>query len=161
MGIFLCIAAFIATFVAARRSVVAGLGSLATVGYFYGILRANYPEAASHFIFDAGVLGFYLVNLFHVKDEETNRRSRAMLPWLGLLIVWPVLLLFFPLQDPLVQVVGLRGNIFFLPFLLIGARLTRGELRRFAMPLAALNLVAFMFTAAEYVIGLGPFFRHN
>jgi hypothetical protein len=161
MGIFLCIVAFMATFAAARRSVVAGLGSLATVGYFYGIVRANFPQAASHFIFDAAVLGFYLVNLFQRIDEETGRRSRAILPWLGLLIVWPVLLLFLPLQEPLVQLVGLRGNIFFLPFLLIGARLTRQELRRFAMVLAALNLVAFMFTVAEYVIGLGPFFPHN
>jgi hypothetical protein len=161
MGIFLCIVAFMATFAAARRSVVAGLGSLATIGYFYGIVRANYPQAASHFIFDAAVLGFYLVNLFQRNDEETGRRSRAILPWLGLLIVWPVLLVFFPLQEPLVQLVGLRGNIFFLPFLLIGARLTRQEFRRFAMVLAALNLVAFMFTAAEYVIGLGRFFPHN
>jgi hypothetical protein len=161
MGIFLCIVAFIATFAAARRSVVAGLGSLAAVGYFYGILRANYPETASHFIFDAAVFGFYLVNLFQKNDEETSRRSRAILPWLALLVAWPVILLFFPLQEPLVQLVGLRGNIFLLPFLLVGARLTREELRRFAMPLAGLNLVAFAFAATEYVIGLGPFFPHN
>jgi hypothetical protein len=29
------------------------------------------------------------------------------------------------------------------------------------MPLAVLNLIAFVFTAAEYVIGLEPFFPHN
>jgi hypothetical protein len=161
MGIFLCIVAFIATFVTARRSVAAGLGTLATVGYFYGILRANYPQAASHFIFDAAVLGFYLVNFFQRNDEGARRSARAILPWFGLLIAWPVVLLFFPLQEPLVQLVGLRGNIFLLPFLLIGARLKREELRGFATYLAALNLVAFIFTAAEYVIGLGPFFPHN
>jgi hypothetical protein len=161
MDIFLCIAAFVITFVAARRSVVAGLGSLSGVGYFYGILRANYPQRASHFIFDAAVLGFYIVHLFQRQDTETRRRSSAVLPWLGLLIAWPVFLVFFPLQDPLVQMVGLRGNIFLLPFLLFGARLTREELHRFAMPLAVLNVVAFVFTAAEYFVGLEPFFPHN
>jgi hypothetical protein len=57
--------------------------------------------------------------------------------------------------------VGLRGNIFFLPFLLFGARMTREELHRFAIVLAVLNLVAFAFTAAEYSIGIQPFFPHN
>jgi hypothetical protein len=161
MGIFLCIAAFVITFVAARRSAVAGLGSLATTGYFYGILRANYPQTASHFIFDAAVVAFCLVWLFHTPDAATRRRSNAILPWLAVLIAWPVLLAFLPLQDPLVQLVGLRGNIFLLPFLLFGARLTREELYRFAMILAVLNLVAFVFAAAEYTIGLQLFFPHN
>lgn len=35
-----------------------GLGALATFGYLYGILRANYPETASRFIFDAAVARF-------------------------------------------------------------------------------------------------------
>jgi hypothetical protein len=161
MGIFLCIVAFAITLLASRRSVVAGLGSLATFGYFYGILRANYPQAASHFIFDAAVFGFYAVHLFQRQSPETRRRSRAITPWLGILVAWPVLLVFLPIQDPLVQLVGLRGNIFLLPFLLIGARLTRDELVRLAMPLASLNLIAFGFTAVEYVIGLERFFPHN
>jgi hypothetical protein len=161
MGIFLCIAAFLVTLVAARRSLISGLGSLATIGYFYGILRARFPETASHFIFDSAVLAFYAVHLFQRQDAETRRRSRAILPWLGLLVAWPVLLVFLPLQDPIVQLVGLRGNIFLLPFLLIGSRLTRGELERFAVLLAVLNLVAFGFAAAEYAVGLEPFFPHN
>ena len=161
MGIFLCILAFVVTLIAARRSIIAGLVSLTTFGYFYGILRANYPEAASHFIFDAAVLGFYIVHLFERQNAETRRRSRAILPWLGLLIAWPVLLVFLPIQDPLVQLVGLRGNIFLLPFLLFGARLTREEFQRLAMPISVLNVIAFMFTASEYVIGLEPFFPHN
>jgi hypothetical protein len=161
MGIFLCIAAFVITFVAGRRSVVAGLGSLAIVGYFYGILRANYPQPASHFIFDAAVVAFYAAQFFHSQSAEVRKRSSAILPWFALLIAWPVLLAFLPLQDPLVQLVGLRGNIFLLPFLLIGARLTREELHRFAMTLAVLNLIAFAFTAAEYMMGIQLFFPHN
>jgi hypothetical protein len=161
MGLVFCITAFLITFIAARRSMVAGLTSLTATGYFYGIVRANFPQAASHFIFDAAVLGFYLVQFFQKQDAETQRRSRAILPWLILLIAWPVLLVFLPLQDPLVQLVGLRGNIFLLPFLLFGARLKREDLLRFASPLAGLNLVAFLFAAAEYLIGLEPFFTHN
>lgn len=161
MGIFLCILAFAVTYLAARRSVITGLAALTAFGYFYGILRANFPQPASHFIFDAAVLGFYAVHLFQKQSAEARRRSNAILPWLGLLIAWPVLLVFLPIQDPLVQLVGLRGNIFLLPFLLIGARLTREELQRLAIPLAVLNLIAFVFTAAEYVVGLEPFFPHN
>jgi hypothetical protein len=161
MAILLCFVAFVCTFVAARRSVVAGLVSLATVGYFYGIVRANYPGTASHFIFDAAVLAFYTVHLFQRQSAEVQRRARPILPWLGLLIAWPALLVFLPMQDPLVQLVGLRGNIFLLPFMLFGARLSRDEFQRLAMPLAILNVIAFAFTAAEYSVGLELFFPHN
>jgi hypothetical protein len=161
MGILLCIAAFIVTFVASRRSLVSGLAALTFVGYFYGILRANFPEAASHFIFDSAVVAFFLVHLFTTQDPEARRRSRAILPWLAVLVAWPVLLAFIPLQDPLVQLVGLRANIFFLPFLLIGARMSREDLLRFAIPVAWMNLVAFFFAAVEYFIGIDRFYPHN
>ena len=161
MGIILCIAAFLVTFAAARRTLISGLTCLVTIGYFYGIVRARYPETASHFIFDSAVLAFYAVHLFQSQDTETQRRSRAVLPWLGLLVAWPVLLVFLPLQEPLVQLVGLRGNIFLIPFLLFGARLSKRDLSGFATPLAILNLIAFAFAAAEYTVGLEPFFPHN
>jgi hypothetical protein len=161
MGIFFCIAAFASTLFAARRSLVAGLGTLCAIGYFYGIARANFPETASHFIFDAGVLAFFAIRFLHRPDPAARLRSSAILPWLALLVAWPVLLVFLPLQDPIVQLVGLRGNIFFLPFLLFGARLTREEFQRLAIVLAFLNLIAFAFTAAEYTAGLQIFYPHN
>jgi hypothetical protein len=161
MGILFCVVAFAVTLIASRRSVVAGLGALSTFGYFYGLIRANFPDPASHFTFDSAVLAFYVVHLFKRQDLEPERRSRAVLPWLGLLVAWPLVLVFLPLQEPLVQLVGLRGSIFLLPFLLIGARMDREELLRLAIPLAILNLVAFFFAGAEFAIGLEPFFPHN
>jgi hypothetical protein len=139
----------------------AGLGSLAVIGYFYGIVRANLPGVASHFIFDVAVAAFFLVHLFRRQSAESRLRSRAVLPWVLLLMVWPMFVAFLPLQDPLVQLVGLRGNIFLLPFLLFGARMTREELYRLALVLAVLNLVAFAFTAAEYGVGIQAFFPRN
>ncbi|HLL45479.1 MAG TPA: hypothetical protein VK399_02175 [Longimicrobiaceae bacterium] len=41
MALLVCGIAFVAAFVAGRRSLVAGIGAVLTVGYFYGILRAN------------------------------------------------------------------------------------------------------------------------
>jgi hypothetical protein len=161
MGILLCAAAFALTFLAARRSVLTGLIALAGIGYFYGILRANVPQAASHFIFDCAVLAFYLVRLFETQSAAVRTRTSTIMPWLAVLVAWPFLLVFLPLQDPLVQLAGLRGNIFFLPFLLIGARLTREDLYRFAGALAVLNLVAFVFTLGEYTLGVQRFFPHN
>ena len=80
------------------------------------------------------------------------------MPWLALLVGWPVLLFFLPVQDPLVQLVGLRGQIFFLPFLLVGAMLESEDYYVLAKWLAVLNLVAFAFAVAEYFKGLEGFF---
>ena len=161
MGILLCFAAFLIVFLAGRRSLVTGLTALLSVGYAYGILRANFPDAASHFIFDAGVLALYATQLFRHQDAAIARNSRPVLIWLAVLVAWPVLFVFLPLQDPLVQLVGLRGNIFLLPFLLLGARLQREEIAALAMRVAILNLLVFAVTAVEYRVGIEPFFPHN
>ena len=161
MGILLCLAAFVVVFLAGRRSLVAGLTAILGVGYFYGILRANFPDPASHFIFDAAVLALYATQLFRHQDPETNRNTRSVLLWLTLLVAWPVVLVFLPLQDPLVQLVGLRGNIFLLPFLLLGARLRREDIATLAARVAILNLVVFAVTAVEYRMGIEPFFPRN
>jgi hypothetical protein len=161
MGIALCALAFLVTFIAARRSTVAGLSSVLTVGYFYGILRANYPQAASHFIFDAAVLALYAARLFQRQEADIRIRTRAILPWLAMLVAWPALMVLAPMQDWAVQLVGLRGAVFLLPLLLFGARLSREEMHRIAINLAVLNLLAFIFTAAEYRIGIQPFFPRN
>src|SRR5262245_3669465 len=97
------------------------------IGYGYGIIRANVPQALSHFIFDAAVVGLYLAQLGRPLRPEVRQRMRGLVTWVTVLMVWPVFLLFIPFQHPLVQLVGLRGHMFFLPFLLLGARLTRED----------------------------------
>jgi hypothetical protein len=161
VALLLCAGAFLLCYFAGRRSLVAGLGAVIGVGYFYGILRANVPTTFSHFIFDAGVLGFYATWLLKPFTPEDRVRIRRLLPWVTVLIAWPMVLLLIPIQDPLVQLVGLRAHIFLLPFLLIGARLRSEEVDRLVGVLAVLNLVAFSFAAAQFVFGIERFYPRN
>lgn len=161
VALLLCGVAFAASFVAGRRSLLAGLAAMLSVGYLYGITRANVTSAFSHFIFDAAVVGLYAAQLFRPTAVEDLWRGRLLRHWVVLLIGWPLLLLVFPIQDPMVQLVGLRAHIFFLPFLLLGARLDDGALYRLALVLAGLNLVSFGFALAEFFIGLPYFYPRN
>ncbi|HEV3470244.1 MAG TPA: hypothetical protein VG148_13045 [Pyrinomonadaceae bacterium] len=157
---FLCCVAFVFSYVAARRSLVAGLATVVTVGYAYGILRANITEPSSHFIFDAAVLGLYLAQLAKPAGRGWGGR-RTLALWVGALAAWPLLLFFAPVQDYAVQLVGLRGNVFLLPLVLLGARLTGEDVKRLALAFAALNLIAFGFAAAEFVLGVERFYPRN
>jgi hypothetical protein len=154
--------AFVAAFLLTWRSAVHGIGVVLTVGYFYGIIRANWPDTASHFMFDAAVLGFLLTyfatgGLKAFRDPNQLDLQR----WSFVLIGWPILMFLLPIQDPIIQLVGLRGNIFLLPFMLIGARLTRDEANGVAMWLCLLNHVTFVFAIAEYFMGVPAFFPEN
>src|SRR5260370_15739494 len=148
--IALCIVAPIVCFIATRRSLAIGLGVLMTIGYAYGILRANMPTTAMHFLFDAGTVGFYLALITRGLNREQRSRFGVLQPCLILLIGWPVLLLFLPVQDPMIQVVGLRGQIFFLPFILIGAMLEPDDWYLLAKWFAVLNMSALRFSLADY-----------
>ena len=160
-GIVFCGLAFVVCFWFGRRSLTTGLGVLMGLGYGYGIIRANVPDSLAHFIFDAGVVGFYLSLLGRGMTSAQRRRVQVLMPWLALLVGWPILLFFLPVQDPLVQLVGLRGQVFFLPFLLVGAMLESEDYYVLAKWLAMLNLVAFGFAVAEYFKGLDSFFPRN
>jgi hypothetical protein len=131
------------------------------LGYGYGIIRANVPDPLAHFIFDAGVAGFYLSLMTRRMTPSQRRRVQVLMPWLALLVGWPVLLFFLPVQDPLVQLVGLRAQIFFLPFLLIGAMLESEDYYVLAKWLAVLNVIVFAVAVAEYFEGLESFFPRN
>ena len=160
-GIALCVAAMLACFIAARRSIVWGVGLVMTLGYAYGILRANVPNPAMHFLFDAGALGLYLALITRGLKPEQRSRLGALQPWIALLVGWPLLLFLFPVQDPLVQLVGLRGQIFFIPFILIGAMLESDDWYALAKWFAVLNLAAFGFALAEYIDGVPRFYPRN
>jgi hypothetical protein len=161
VALVLCGLAFLICFWAGRRSLAAGLVAVIGVGYFYGILRANVPSAFSHFIFDAGVLALFATQLFQPLTPEQRSRIQPLMPWLALLIGWPALLVLIPLQDPMVQLVGLRAHIFFLPFLILGARLSRDDVRKLTLWFAGLNLVVFGFAVAEFFLGVEAFYPRN
>src|SRR5947209_626000 len=161
ISLLLCVGAFLVCLFAGRRSQVIGLVILLAIGYAYGIVRANVLDPYSHFIFDAGVLGFYCSQLFQRLTRAQEYRIQGVKPWIELLIAWPLILLLIPSQDLLIRLVGLRGNIFFLPLIIIGARLSDGERYDLALWLAVLNLGAFAFATAEFFIGLESFFPRN
>jgi len=161
MSLVLCLVAFAACFIAGRRSLVTGLVTLLAIGYVYGITRANIPETSAHFIFDAGVVGLYAAQVFHRLTAPEKYRVEKLKPWLELLIVWPLLVFFMPVQNWLIQVVGLRGSIFLLPFIFFGARLDGGDRYRLALWLAAFNIAVLILAGIEYFNGIESFFPHN
>ena len=161
LSLFLCIVSFGVCYWAGRRSLVSGLMAVLAFGYAYGITRANLTETYSHFIFDAGVVGLYAAQLFQRLSPVEEFRVTHLRPWLEFLIAWPLLLLVIPIQDWLIQFVGLRGSIFLLPFVFLGARLDGDARYRLALWIAGLNVLAFGLAGAEYLLGLERFFPHN
>ena len=161
ISIALCAAIFVACFRIGRRSLVGGLCAVLTVGYVYGILRANLPTEASHLFFDCGVLGVYAAQLGRRQPVWQGIRSEQLQTWIVVLIAWPVLLFFSLRQDPLVQLVGLRGNVFLIPFIILGARLTGDDVYKLALWLSLCNMAAGVLGLVQFVVGVEPFFPRN
>ncbi len=161
MGFVFCVTGFFACFVLGRSSLVAGVGSVLTAGYLYGILRANYPDGATYFLFDCSAMGFYLSLLAGLPKSASNPSVRPVQTWLVTLIAWAGLIALIPIQHMLIQLVGLRGNAFLLPFLLVGAWLQREDADRLALWFGVLNCVAFAFAMGEFVLGVPTFFPRN
>lgn len=161
MAFALCIITLVITYAAGKRSLVGGLATVIGIGYVYGIVRANVPSAASHFIFDAAVVGLYASQLFRLLSPEQQYRTSSLRAWIEVLFGWSVLMFLVPFQDYVVQVVGLRGFIFFLPFLLLGARMNADERYRLALWLGAFNILVLLVAGAEFLIGVEQFFPRN
>lgn len=153
--------AAVATYQAARRSLAHGFAVLLLVGYVYGVFRANFLDSYSYLLFDAALCGLYLARLFEPLSASERARLDELRTWLFVLVGWPFVLFLVPTQDILVEMVGLRGNIFMLPCLLLGARLKRGDMLNLAWALAWLNLGAGAFAAVQFVVGIEPFFPRN
>ena len=157
----ICFIAFVIGFYAGRRAIWAGFAATVAVGYAYGILRANIEQPASHFIFDGAAAGLYLALFSKPLTPLQKLRVRPLVPWMVCLIGWPVILFLLPIQDPLIQLVGLRGQIFFVPFLLVGAMLEVEDLRRIGRFLAVLSVLELLFALLEVKLGVPRFFPHN
>jgi hypothetical protein len=143
---------------AARKSLVLGLVAVLATGYLYGIVRANVISPFSHFIFDASLAGLYLVQLPKHLTGSEKRRSSQLRGWVFALMAWPAVVCFLPFQTFMVTLVGLRGNVFFLPLCLFPVRLKSRDWMILSLSLAALNVMAFTFAVAEYVLGVERFY---
>jgi hypothetical protein len=159
LAILVCIAALLVTWRAGKKSLGHGIVAVLSVGYFYGIVRANIPTAASHFIFDCSVLGLYASQRWGTKGE--NGKQTEIQTWALVLMIWPLLLCLLPFQNFWVTMVGLRGNILFLPFMFLGCRLKDHDLRLIAKGVAVLTLIGFGFGVIEYFEGIERFYPVN
>lgn len=158
IALLLCIVAFATCFTARRRGIANGILAVLVWGFAHGLLRANIVATASHFIFDAALLGLYSAELLARVTPAQRAREYGLREWVVALTLLPGLLLLLPVQDPLVQLVGFRAAVLFLPLLLIGARLDIRQIGRLAVGVSALNIVAFAFAVAEYLRGVEPFY---
>jgi hypothetical protein len=160
-GLLFCAASAALVAALARRSLGHGLGALFAVGYVYGIVRANLFDGVSHFAFDLAIVSLYATTLPRASAPAVRAQARLAASSLKVLFLVPVAMFFVPLQHPLIQVVGLRAAILFLPMVLVGARMTPGDLHQLARWLVGLNGAALAVATAEYVLGLDHFFPRN
>jgi hypothetical protein len=161
IALILCIVGALAAFFVGRRSLGAGILVVVAVGYGYGIVRANLASTFSHFIFDIALVGLYASQFVANKQKQPASSHSSLNMWMYILMGWPLLMLFMPFQPLLVSLVGLRGNMFFLPAVFLGTRLRDKDLRRLASGFAILNLIALVFGVAETYKGIEPFFPYG
>src|SRR5579863_7993164 len=161
IALLLCVIGALAAFFVGRRSLGGGILVVLAVGFGYGIIRANLPSTFSHFMFDAALVGLYASQFLGGGKKAAAPHAGSLNVWMYILIGWPLLMVLMPFQPLLVSLVGLRGNMFFLPAVFLGARLREEDLRPMAFGLAALNLIALGLGVAEYFKGIEPFFPYG
>lgn len=165
LGILIPFGCALLCFLAAQRSLKHGLCAVLAVGYLYGITRANIQSTWTYLMFDLSVLGLYAAQLFRPTTPEDRVRLGDLRLWMLALILWPTLLfvifLVFPNTEPLVELVGLRANVFLLPFLLFGGRLTDKDMRHIAVFIGVLNLAAVGLAGGEFFLGIERFYPRN
>jgi O-Antigen ligase len=158
--LLICVAPFAVSFYLGRRSLALGLAATLAAGYAFGIVRANLL-GASFFLFDSSAAGLYLAAWMRRYDVAERIRLTSIWRWVLALTIWPLILFCLPMQDPMVQLVGLRSAVFFLPMVLIGAVLNDEDMYVVALCVAALNLAVFGFAVAEYLHGIKAFYPIN
>jgi hypothetical protein len=166
IGLALTLLAIVTTLWMTRRGLGHGLGTLLLFGYFYGILRARFPDGVSHFIFDGAVAGLYLALLTGRKRTmRWGRDGQVLRLWVKVLMVWPLCtMLLSPLFDSqhfFIQLVGLRVAILLLPLIALGARMTDEELDSLGEWVLWLDLTAFVFALLELRFGVEAFFPRS
>ena len=161
MTVLFPIFAFAAAFLATHRSLGWGLVAVVGIGYFNGVIRANYLGVYTTFMFDAGVLGLYLAFFLGGGAKAFAVWREAPGKFVFILIAWATLLSLLPINHIGVQFVALRATIWFLPVLLLATRLTAADLTTLARGLVVLNLVALAFGLYVYFNGIYSLYPRN
>jgi hypothetical protein len=143
------------------RSIGLGLLAVIGVGYFNGVVRANFLSIHTTFMFDSALLGLYLGFIAGWPRElATVFRSPAG-KWVIVLIAWPAMLTLVPVNDYLVQLVAFRGTVWFLPVLLIASCMRARDLTVIARGLSVLNLAALGGAIYVYQFGVESLYPRN
>ncbi len=161
MGIAFFLVAFAVVLRATFRSLGWGFLAVVAVGYFNGVIRANFLGVFTTFMFDAAVLGLYVGYFLGKSRWAEGVGSGPAGRFVLFLIVWPSLLCLLPINHFLVQCVALRATVWFLPVLLIATRLTTADLAVFARGMAVLNLVALVGGIYVFENGVAALYPNN
>jgi len=161
MTIAFPLVAFAGALLATFRSLGWGFLAVLAVGYVSGVVRANYLGVFTTFMFDAAVLGLYLGFILGKSRWAAGGSPGTAGPFVVFLIAWPALLSLVPVNNLLVQFVALRATVWFLPILLIAARLTTADLAVLARGLVVLNLVALAGGLYVYLYGVEALYPQN
>jgi hypothetical protein len=130
-------------------------------GYVFGYLKAHCVYTYGQFIFDSATLGFYLALILKPPSRSVTLTAGKLKPWVVVLIFWPVFMALIPLQHYMIQLVGLRGNIMWVPMIIIGAWLDAKALVLLATTFAVLNVSALGMAFAEFTWGVEQFLPEN
>jgi hypothetical protein len=164
MGVFLCLASASAVALLAKKSLGHSLGLVLAIGCAYGLVRANVYDGFVHFLFDAAVLGLYAGSWKKLVEDPGGKLGKVR-SWIWALCILPfVLILVSPFLDSqplLVQLVGLRPAMFFLPVLLVGTKLQHPDLEELGSWAAGAAIATALVSAGEFTWGLEPFFPLN
>lgn len=155
------ILALILAAVAARWSLGTGLAVAIAVGYFNGIVRANFLGIYSTFMFDAGMLGFYVGTYVRLRHQGQVRFPPGLTSRVVVLCVVAIVIALIPVNDLLVQLVALRGTVWLLPAVLFASLLTDRDLVVIARFLVPLNLIAAAAGFYLYFNGLEALYPKN
>ncbi len=153
MAVLFLIAAFAGAFACTLRSLGLGFVAVFAVGYFNGVIRANYLSAFTTFMFDAALFGLFLGFAVGRPREASGIWTTPGGRWTVALIAWPALLVLVPVNDIFVQLVAFRATVWFLPAMLVAGRLRADDLLAIARGLAVLNLAAL--AGGIYIYGNG------
>jgi hypothetical protein len=164
MGLILCGLAFASVLSVTRRSLGDGLGLLLVIGSVYGIVKCNVFDGYIHFLFDAAVLGAYIAAAPRLIAPGTLAVSQLR-TWVVGLACLPVLLIllspFLDAQPLVVQFLGLRAAIYFVPICLLGAALDGPGLERLSKWAVVVVVIVSGFALGEFIFGVQPFYPVN
>jgi hypothetical protein len=155
------LAALLGVFACTLRSLGLGFAALFAVGYFSGVIRANFLGELTTFMFDFGLVGLYAGFFIGRSKDAAKVWTTPLGYWTIALIGWPFVMVFVPVNDFLVQLVALRSTVWFLPVMIIASRLGAADLLTISRALAVLNLFALAGGIYVYQNGIESLYPDN